>query len=319
MLPPDKSLDARVRTGAQVDLGLVVEAELAGADRVAQLVAGLDPGERAGADVVVEHLEPVTAALFGAVHRRVGIAQQLVGCPAPFDMMTPMLAVSEISALADLERGGEQSLDASGDRDRFGLAGELRAHHDELVAADPGDGVAGPGRLDEACRETLEQFIAGVVPVDVVDGLEVVEVEVQHANGCRVTRRLREGAGRETVEEQRAVGQTRELVVEREVLQLRLIGEALGDVDGERETASRPRNLIECDVISTEISPPSSVTWRHGPEWCSGPSHAGVMQPFELVQLGAALASVARRHDVADPHVQELCARIAVVGDRPHR
>ena len=39
------------------------------------------------------------------------------------------------------------------------------------------------------------------------------------------------------------------------------------------------------------------------------------MQTTELVQLGAPLPTVAGRDDVADPHRQELGARIAVVGD----
>ena len=234
VLPADEGLDPRAGTGAEVDLGLVEEAKLSGADRLAQFVAGLEPVEAAGADLVVEHLEAIAAAFLGAAHRRVGIAQQFVRCSRSVRHDDADAGRQEHLGVAQLKRRGEHTLDASCDRDRFGLPGELGTHDHELVAADPGDGVARPRCFGEACREAPQQRIAGVVAVDVVDGLEVIEVDVQHTDGRHAARCLGEGA-RETVEQQCSVGQPRELVMEREVVQLRLIGQALGHVDGECE------------------------------------------------------------------------------------
>jgi hypothetical protein len=48
---------------------------------------------------------------------------------------------------------------------------------DELVAADPGHGVAGSDDCLEASRQRAQDRIAGAVTADVVDVLEAVEVD----------------------------------------------------------------------------------------------------------------------------------------------
>ena len=92
--------------------------------------------------------------------------------------------------------------------------------HGELVAAHARDGVAGAQRGVEAERDRLQQLVAGVVAERVVDHLEAVEVEEEHrgaragpAAACSPQRLL------QPVEEQRAVRQPRERVVQRAVLQ----------------------------------------------------------------------------------------------------
>ena len=47
----------------------------------------------------------------------------------------------------------------------------------ELVAAEPGDRVAGPDRPAEPFRDPDHQFVADRMPEGVVDRLEVVEVD----------------------------------------------------------------------------------------------------------------------------------------------
>ena len=49
----------------------------------------------------------------------------------------------------------------------------------ELVAAEPGHGVAGPHQAGEPLADHGQHQVAGAVPVPVVDHLEVVEVEQQ--------------------------------------------------------------------------------------------------------------------------------------------
>ena len=54
------------------------------------------------------------------------------------------------------------------------------AEHDELVAAEPGDGVAVADGAAEAVRDLDEHRVAAVVAEAVVDVLEAVEVAEQH-------------------------------------------------------------------------------------------------------------------------------------------
>ena len=64
---------------SQVDDRLVVHAQLAALDRAVQLVAGAQVVDRAVVLAGVEQLGAVAAALLGAVHRGVGVAQQRLG------------------------------------------------------------------------------------------------------------------------------------------------------------------------------------------------------------------------------------------------
>ena len=76
VLPAHQRLDARRPAGVPVDLGLVMEDQLAAADGRAQQLDGLEPvarGELVDLDAVREGPEPLG---LGVVHRDVGLAQQ---------------------------------------------------------------------------------------------------------------------------------------------------------------------------------------------------------------------------------------------------
>ena len=75
--------------------------------------------------------------------------------------------------------------------------GEVRAEHDELVTGEPGDRVDRAGRLLEPARDRGEHLVADEVTLGVVDDLEAVEVDEQHADaGAAPARRGRaSGAG----------------------------------------------------------------------------------------------------------------------------
>ena len=81
---------------------------------------------------------------------------------------------------------------------------EVLAQDRELVAAEPGDGVAGTDHAFERAGDRDEELVARVVAEAVVDVLEAVEVEERDADG-----RLRALAARdrlaEPVDEQQAV------------------------------------------------------------------------------------------------------------------
>ena len=140
----------------------------------------------------------------------------------------PMLAAGHDLAVAEDERLGQHLEDPPRGLvgfDRLGLLDDDR----ELVAAQARDGVAGAGRRAQPFRDGDEQPVALGVAETVVDGLEVVEVEVQHGGRPPAA----DGSGQgvtEAVEEERAVRQTGQHVVERLVAELLLEGLSLGDV-----------------------------------------------------------------------------------------
>ena len=72
-MPPSSSLDDR----------LVVQLELLGRDRALQVRAELEPGEDTLVHLRLEHAVAALAVTLGAVHRRVGIADELLSSGRP--------------------------------------------------------------------------------------------------------------------------------------------------------------------------------------------------------------------------------------------
>ena len=117
----------------------------------------------------------------------------------------------------------------------------MLGEHDELVAAEARDRVLGPQRGGDAVGGAAQHLVAARVAEAVVDRLEAVEVEEQH--GQRGVLAL-QPADRvvEAVEEQHAVGQAGQRVVQRLVEQ-QLLGaladEELADLRAERRGEAR--------------------------------------------------------------------------------
>ena len=116
--------------------------------------------------------------------------------------------VTEVDGLRDHR---EESL---GHLHRLARIVEVGEHGGELVAAEAGDAVGRPQRLLQPLPDHLQQPVADVVAEVVVDGLEAVEVEVQHREVRLVTADARQ-RGLEPVEQQHAVREAGERVVQR--------------------------------------------------------------------------------------------------------
>ena len=104
----------------------------------------------------------------------------------------------------------------------------------ELVAADAGDDVAGPHAAAQPLGEDEQELVAGGVAAAVVDALEVVEVDEEHAH--------RAAAAQHPVGdllEQRAVGQSGQRVAEDLVL-VEPPGGQVGEARGQHERAVDP-------------------------------------------------------------------------------
>ncbi len=99
-------------------------------------------------------------------------------------------------------------------------ARDVVTHHRELVAAEPGELVAGTQHAAQPARGGREQLVAGFVSEAVVDDLEVVDVE-NHESDPRVVGRRGE-RGLQPLDEHHAVRQLGQRVVTRAVRELGL-------------------------------------------------------------------------------------------------
>ena len=105
-------------------------------------------------------------------------------------------------------------MDPLGQRARvdLGVIEALGQHH-ELIPTETGDGVRRPHQLLEAVGHGHQEAVARRMPEPVVDGLEVVQVEVEeHGAGLAAVQRRRGLA--QPVGQQGTVGQAGQLVVQ---------------------------------------------------------------------------------------------------------
>ncbi len=132
-----------------------------------------------------------------------------------------------------LGEGVEQAL---GDVGCLGGVVEPVAHHDELVAAEPGDHVTGAHLRPQASGGFQEQLVPDVVAEGVVHDLEAVEVEEQHGEAGPRRPLARQPVG-EVLDQEVAVGEVRQLVVLGLVAQggsLAVRGDGRGDLRPDR-------------------------------------------------------------------------------------
>ncbi len=222
MLPAHERLDAGELAGVDVELGLVVQHELALANRARQLGQQLEARRVVAVELLVVHgmRQP---GLLGHVHGDIGALQQRV----------------DVAAVRGEARHADAGLDV--ERQAIGLERQLQRGEDaleglvevvrglrqlpdedaELVAAEARDGVAAAQDGLEAPRELDQQEVAVAMPQRVVDLLEAVEVHEQDGE----LRAVSVGDADRVLDllpEARAVRQAREVVVERLVaVQLR--------------------------------------------------------------------------------------------------
>ena len=171
-----------------------------------------------------EDLVAGAAARLGPVHRRVRVAQHVLGAVVAGARQRDADAdAGEHLVPAHLDRRGQLLVNPLGDAGGVRLAVDVLEQHGELVAAEARERVARAHAALEPPRDADQQLVAGLVSEAVVDRLEAIEVEVEHRE-----QRLAQRAPRavkqvlQAVEEQRAVREIRERIVERLALQLLL-------------------------------------------------------------------------------------------------
>src|SRR5205085_3470379 len=121
---------------------LVVELELPAGDRPAQIVLHAQAVHGPTAHHLVEELVAGAAALLGAIHRRIRVADQRVGRLAALRERDAHARGDEVLVSVEDDRPREPGGNSLGRRDRIALGGNLLEQDPELVAAEPGDRVA---------------------------------------------------------------------------------------------------------------------------------------------------------------------------------
>ena len=237
MAPAQQRLDTQHASVGGVDGGLVVQHELVARHGEAQAGRDVQALHDPGRDLRREEAAAVAAFLLREIHRGVGLSQQEVGGDA----------VTREAADADAGEHGQLVAvddDRSADRlDELGRDGGGRGvvldvveHDRELVAAEPRDDVEFAQAVAQALRGLDEHAVADLVAEGVVHRLEMVEVDEQQRDAAP----LPAGAPDHVagpLEVQRAVGQTREVVVVREEVHPLGVAFLAGDVGEDEDDA----------------------------------------------------------------------------------
>ena len=191
---------------------------------------------------------------------------------------------------------------------------QIAEQDEELVTPLPGDQVAITRARPQPVAELREQQIARVVSERVVHQLEVVEVEVEHAD-TEVGAPSAGDGGLEHLLEEDPVGQSRELVVVREEVGLLLGGLAFGDVeDHPLDEPGVPLLVVDGERLLQH--PPDGPVLVHHPVLVVEGEVVAVriliLVPgtFDVVGMHV----VAPRREVAEPHLRLDPDQIANLG-----
>ena len=246
----------------EVDQWLVVQLELPTLDRVAQVRLDRHPLNQVIAQRDVEDLEPPAALLFGEVHRGVGVAQQL------------LRGLAAVVADRDADGGGDEHLTAVElERLDHGVDEALRDFGDRVVGAGAGgdDGELVPARArdeillayaaGEPCRDLEQQHVAGAVAKRVVDELEAVQVERQHADAVLQPPGVAQ-LGLKLALEQRAVRQPGKGILQCATAQLVLGRRAVKRARDHVRNRLHEPNLLVGEPAQPGRQVQARITWR---------------------------------------------------------
>jgi hypothetical protein len=130
--------------------------------------------------ILVEDHGLILAARFRGHHRRLSARDELAGVHR---MLRSLRDAHRQRELAGRVEGGTRDVVGDPARDREGVTAPARGHDDsEFLTAEPADHVGGAHAASEDVGERCEYLIARAVPVHVIDALEVVDVEHEHAD-----------------------------------------------------------------------------------------------------------------------------------------
>ena len=173
-------------------------------------------------------LEQIASLRLGAVHGDVGVLhQRLTRLAVLGEHCDAHAGRHEQLAPVDLHRHADGLAHFLRDVYRVLDAVDVGRQHHELVATHARHGIGFAQRALHARGHRLEHLVAHGVAEGVVDDLEAVEVDEVHREPAPVATRLIDGE-RQVIQEQLAIRQTRERIVEGELRDLLRRGLRLG-------------------------------------------------------------------------------------------
>ena len=240
--PAGEHLESGQAPRVELEDRLVDEVEPFLRDRVPQLTLEPELCGHFGVQGAVEDRVSALALRLGAIHRYIGIAHhlvvRLVGQRAGRDADA---RTRRYGNPFQGQRFGEHLLQALGEHDDLAVGAYVLDQNRELVAAEPRDQVLGPQKRPHAPGELDQQGVPRAVAEAVVDQLEPVEVEEQHAEAAiGVPPHGRDRAG-ELFDEVVAIREVGEIVVVSDVVQPGLGPAPCGDVLQLQDEAVRQR------------------------------------------------------------------------------
>ncbi|HVY08558.1 MAG TPA: hypothetical protein VHB18_00230 [Mycobacteriales bacterium] len=271
VLPTYECLGIRGATGHGVDERLEVHLDCAFDDGQAKVRLEVELLHRAGgaAGVLVP---PAQSLGLGVVHGEVGVVEEVVTGRARSGHGQPdRQACHDRPTRSHRDRLRHRRHDAVGDAVRLVQPVDVLEQDGELVAAEARDGVSFADQAGEPRGDLPEQPVAGMVPEAVVDDLEPVDIGEDDGAEAPVASAAKQRLV-QPVDEQPAVGQPGELVVEGVVCQLRLVADPLRVVPERQHHAVHAvgtvrRGTGEADRQSRAVG----TNQRHrGAEWRSG-------------------------------------------------
>ena len=179
-VPAHERLDPDDGFRGEVDLRLVVNAELAPLQTLPQLVFEAEQLVELMGHVRAVHLTLTATVSLGHVHGDIRPPDELLArvCSAGVDGNADAGGEDEV-APGDRYRLGELLDVPMRDRDAFGFVCAVEQHC-ELVSTEACEGVARPGHPEETLRNLVQQHVPGAVTETVVDLLEPIEVDEEH-------------------------------------------------------------------------------------------------------------------------------------------
>ena len=262
--PHHRVAQARERLGtddgavARGDDGLEAGFDGVTGDRPHERALGLDAPDGTLVEARIEERRAVAPALLGGVQRGVRVSQQRLGAGIAVARDRNSRADGEAQlAPLDRERPAEHGAQLLDDLHRLGFVLHLVADDRELVAAHARDGVTGAQRAGQAAGDGDQHQVSLEVAERLVHELEAVEID--HAGGDQALRPASAAdRGAQPVEEERAVGQRGQPVVQRlmaeRFLGLALLGHVVKGQHGATELAIVADDLLAPRATVAELA-----------------------------------------------------------------
>ena len=239
VIPAQQGLQPHQATRLQIELRLVFEAELIVDQGIAQRRVEEHVFEGRCGQLRSVELVGISAVLFGAVHRGIGVTQQRLGIVAIGGIQTDSHARGDAHLAAlDVKRRLKRLHQLLGRQRRILGTVQILEHYNEFVTADARDSVVRADGANESPGQLLEQCIAGGMTKAVVDVLEVIQVDEHQREQGAAPMRMADALAEARMKQQ-SVGQIGQGIVVRQVVEALLGLFDCRDIREDTHVASR--------------------------------------------------------------------------------